>query len=91
VSAHGDFVSALHRFMPENTACLIFFFERPPTYVMCDFIKHTSRSLNHANLSGSLSYIVTETFGWKDGLDKKFLKAKAFYAIIACFNNAYNL
>ena len=34
-------------------------------------------------LSGSLSYIVTETFGWEKGLDKKFNKAKAFYAIIA--------
>ena len=34
-------------------------------------------------LSGSLSYIVTETFGWKEGLDKKFHEAKAFYIIIA--------
>src|SRR5450759_4076842 len=34
-------------------------------------------------LSGSLSYIITETFGWKGGLDKKFNKAKAFYLIIA--------
>jgi Mn2+/Fe2+ NRAMP family transporter len=34
-------------------------------------------------LSGSLSYIFTETFGWKDGLDKKFHQAKAFYIIIA--------
>ena len=34
-------------------------------------------------LSGSLSYIVTETFGWKQGLDKKFHQAKAFYAIVA--------
>ena len=33
-------------------------------------------------LSGSLSYIVTETFGWKQGLDKKFHQAKAFYLII---------
>ena len=33
-------------------------------------------------LSGSLSYIVTETFGWKEGLDKKFHEAKAFYIII---------
>jgi NRAMP (natural resistance-associated macrophage protein)-like metal ion transporter len=33
-------------------------------------------------LSGSLSYIITETFGWKGGLDKKFHQAKAFYAII---------
>ena len=34
-------------------------------------------------LSGSLSYIITETFGWKEGLDKKFHEAKAFYIIIA--------
>ena len=34
-------------------------------------------------LSGSLSYIFTETFGWKDGLDKKFQEAKIFYIIIA--------
>ncbi len=34
-------------------------------------------------LSGSLSYIVTETFGWEQGLDKKFHEAKAFYLVIA--------
>jgi NRAMP (natural resistance-associated macrophage protein)-like metal ion transporter len=34
-------------------------------------------------LSGALSYIVTETFGWKKGLDKKFHQAKGFYVIIA--------
>jgi NRAMP (natural resistance-associated macrophage protein)-like metal ion transporter len=34
-------------------------------------------------LSGSLSYIVTESFGWKEGLDKKFHNAKAFYIIMA--------
>ena len=34
-------------------------------------------------LSGSLSYIITETFGWEKGLDKKFHEAKAFYIIIA--------
>jgi NRAMP (natural resistance-associated macrophage protein)-like metal ion transporter len=34
-------------------------------------------------LSGSLSYIITEAFGWKEGLDKKFQEAKAFYIIIA--------
>jgi len=33
-------------------------------------------------LCGSLSYIVTETFGWEEGLDKKFYQAKAFYLII---------
>jgi NRAMP (natural resistance-associated macrophage protein)-like metal ion transporter len=34
-------------------------------------------------LSGSLSYIVTETFGWNNGLDKRFHQAKIFYVIIA--------
>ncbi|MFM9988062.1 NRAMP family divalent metal transporter [Flavobacterium sp.] len=34
-------------------------------------------------LCGSLSYIFTETFGWEQGLDKKFHEAKAFYVIIA--------
>ncbi len=34
-------------------------------------------------LSGSLSYIFCETFGWKEGLDKKFNEAKPFYIIIA--------
>ncbi len=34
-------------------------------------------------LSGSLSYIFSETFGWKQGLDKKFHEAKGFYVIIA--------
>jgi Mn2+/Fe2+ NRAMP family transporter len=34
-------------------------------------------------LSGSLSYIFTETFGWEQGLDKKFHEAKEFYIIIA--------
>ncbi|HRG34154.1 MAG: divalent metal cation transporter [Saprospiraceae bacterium] len=34
-------------------------------------------------LSGSLSYIFAETFGWEQGLDKKFHEAKAFYLIIA--------
>ena len=33
-------------------------------------------------LSGSLSYIITETFGWEQGLDKKFHEAKAFYIVI---------
>jgi NRAMP (natural resistance-associated macrophage protein)-like metal ion transporter len=33
-------------------------------------------------LSGSLSYIVSETFGLKGSLDKKFHQAKAFYAIL---------
>jgi NRAMP (natural resistance-associated macrophage protein)-like metal ion transporter len=34
-------------------------------------------------LSGSLSYIFTETFGWEEGLDKKFHEAKGFYVVIA--------
>ena len=34
-------------------------------------------------LSGSLSYIFCETFGWKEGLDNKFHEAKPFYTIIA--------
>ena len=33
-------------------------------------------------LSGSLSYIVSETFGWKGNLDKKFGQAKSFYIVI---------
>jgi NRAMP (natural resistance-associated macrophage protein)-like metal ion transporter len=32
-------------------------------------------------LCGSLSYIITESFGWKGGLDKKFHQAKAFYLV----------
>ncbi len=34
-------------------------------------------------LSGSLSYIFCETFGWKEGLDNKFYEARPFYMIIA--------
>ena len=30
-------------------------------------------------LAGCLSYILAETFGWKEGLDKKFHEAKGFY------------
>jgi NRAMP (natural resistance-associated macrophage protein)-like metal ion transporter len=30
-------------------------------------------------LAGSLSYILAETFNWKNGLDKKFHEAKGFY------------
>jgi len=33
-------------------------------------------------LCGSLSYIVSETFDWKEGLDKKFSEAKPFYIVI---------
>ncbi len=34
-------------------------------------------------LGGSLSYIFSETFGWEQGLDKKFHEAKGFYMIIS--------
>lgn len=33
-------------------------------------------------LSGSLSYIFAETFGWEQGLNKKFHEAKGFYTVI---------
>ena len=33
-------------------------------------------------LAGSLSYILAETFGWKEGLDKKFHQAKGFYVTL---------
>ena len=33
-------------------------------------------------LTGSLSYMVAETFGWQEGLDKKFQEARAFYIVI---------
>lgn len=33
-------------------------------------------------LVGSLSYILAETFDWKEGLDKKFSEAKGFYITI---------
>ena len=33
-------------------------------------------------LSGSLSYIVSETFGWQEGLDKRLHEAPAFYGVI---------
>ena len=33
-------------------------------------------------LAGSLSYIISETFGWTEGLDKKFHEAKGFYIVI---------
>jgi Mn2+/Fe2+ NRAMP family transporter len=33
-------------------------------------------------LSGSLSYILAESFGWAEGLDKKFRQAKSFYVVI---------
>jgi NRAMP (natural resistance-associated macrophage protein)-like metal ion transporter len=33
-------------------------------------------------LTGSLSYILAESFGWEEGLDKKFNEARAFYVVI---------
>jgi NRAMP (natural resistance-associated macrophage protein)-like metal ion transporter len=33
-------------------------------------------------LTGSLSYILAESFGWEEGLDKKFNNARAFYFVI---------
>ena len=33
-------------------------------------------------LSGSLSYIMSEAFGWQEGLDKKFHEARPFYLVI---------
>lgn len=33
-------------------------------------------------LAGTLSYILAETFGWKQGLDKKFHEAKGFYITV---------
>jgi len=33
-------------------------------------------------LAGSLSYIVAETFGWKQGLEKKFSGAPGFYLVM---------
>lgn len=35
-------------------------------------------------LAGACSYALTEIFGLKEGLDKKFSQAKAFYLIITC-------
>jgi Mn2+/Fe2+ NRAMP family transporter len=33
-------------------------------------------------LTGSLSYMLAETFGWQEGLDKKFNEARAFYIVM---------
>jgi NRAMP (natural resistance-associated macrophage protein)-like metal ion transporter len=33
-------------------------------------------------LAGSMSYILAESFGWQEGLDKKFGEARAFYIVI---------
>ncbi len=34
-------------------------------------------------LAGSVSYMLAETFGWKEGLNKKWHQAKRFYLILA--------
>ena len=34
-------------------------------------------------LAGSSGYVLADTFGWKQGLNKKFKQAKAFYLVIA--------
>lgn len=33
-------------------------------------------------LAGSLSYMIAEAFGWKEGLNKKFHQAKGFYGVM---------
>ena len=33
-------------------------------------------------LSGSAAYALAETFGWKQGLDEKLQRARAFYAVV---------
>ena len=33
-------------------------------------------------LTGSLSYILAESFGWEEGFDKKFHEARAFYIVM---------
>ena len=33
-------------------------------------------------LAGSLSYMLAESFGWQEGLDKKFQEARPFYIVI---------
>ena len=35
-------------------------------------------------LAGSGAYALTELMNWKEGLDRKFTKAKGFYLVIAC-------
>ena len=38
--------------------------------------------LSIPTLTGSAAYALAETFGWRQGLDVKWVKAKAFYAVI---------
>jgi Mn2+/Fe2+ NRAMP family transporter len=33
-------------------------------------------------IAGSLSYVLAEAFGWKEGLDKRFHQAKGFYVTL---------
>lgn len=33
-------------------------------------------------LAGSSAYVIAEVFGWKEGLERKFRRAKAFYGVI---------
>jgi NRAMP (natural resistance-associated macrophage protein)-like metal ion transporter len=35
-------------------------------------------------LAGSTAYAFSETFGWKQGLDEKLRRARAFYAVLIC-------
>ena len=34
-------------------------------------------------MAGLSAYVLSDVFGWKQGLDKKFKKVKAFYLVIA--------
>jgi Mn2+/Fe2+ NRAMP family transporter len=34
-------------------------------------------------MAGSSAYVLSDVFGWKQGLNKRFLQAKAFYFVIA--------
>lgn len=45
-------------------------------------------------LAGSTSYALAETFGWREGLSRKFSQARAFYMVIVvsmCLGMAMNL
>lgn len=33
-------------------------------------------------LAGSAAYVIAEVFGWSEGLNKSFAKAKEFYAVV---------
>lgn len=34
-------------------------------------------------LGGSSAYVLADIYGWKEGLSKKFKKARSFYIVIA--------